>query len=106
MIVGGAEAVICKLGIGGFAAMRALSTRNEDPERASRPFCTDRDGFVIAEAATIFVLEALEDAEKRGAPIYAEVAGYGRTCDAHHITAPHPEGRGVKQAIREALGAS
>lgn len=103
VITGGAEAVLTELCVGGFCAMHALSTRNDEPERASRPFCKDRDGFVIAEGAAVLVLEALEDAVRRGAPIYAEVAGYGRTCDAHHITAPHPEGRGVKQAMRQAL---
>ena len=103
VITGGAEAVLTELCVGGFCAMHALSTKNEDPERASRPFCSDRDGFVIAEAAAILILEELEAARRRGAPIYAEVRGYGRTCDAHHITAPHPEGRGVVQALRAAL---
>lgn len=103
VITGGAEAVLTELCVGGFCAMHALSTRNEEPERASRPFCTDRDGFVIAEGAAILILEELEAARRRGAPIYAEVTGYGRTCDAHHITAPHPEGRGVMAALRGAL---
>jgi 3-oxoacyl-[acyl-carrier-protein] synthase II len=103
VITGGAEAVLTEFCVGGFCAMHALSTRNDEPERASRPFCTDRDGFVIAEAAAVLVLEELEAAKRRGAPIYAEVRGYGRTCDAHHITAPHPEGRGVMQALRAAL---
>lgn len=103
VITGGAEAVLTELCVGGFCAMHALSTRNSDPERASRPFCSDRDGFVIAEAAAVLILEELEAARRRGAPIYAEVRGYGKTCDAHHITAPHPEGRGVKQALLRAL---
>jgi 3-oxoacyl-[acyl-carrier-protein] synthase II len=103
VITGGAEAVLTEFCVGGFCAMHALSTRNADPERASRPFCTDRDGFVIAEAAAVLLLEELEAAKRRGAPIYAEVRGYGRSCDAHHITAPHPEGRGVMQALRMAL---
>jgi 3-oxoacyl-[acyl-carrier-protein] synthase II len=103
VITGGAEAVLTELCVGGFCAMHALSTRNSEPERASRPFCRDRDGFVIAEAAAILILEELEAARRRGAPIYAEVRGYGKTCDAHHITAPHPEGRGVKQALLRAL---
>lgn len=103
VITGGAEAVLTEFCVGGFCAMHALSTRNAEPERASRPFCTDRDGFVIAEAAAVLLLEELEAAKRRGAHIYAEVRGYGRTCDAHHITAPHPEGRGVMQALRMAL---
>ena len=103
VITGGAEAVLTEFCVGGFCAMHALSTRNDDPERASRPFCTDRDGFVISEAAAVLLLEELEAAKRRGAPIYAEVRGYGRSCDAHHITAPHPEGRGVMQALRMAL---
>jgi 3-oxoacyl-[acyl-carrier-protein] synthase II len=103
VITGGAEAVLTEFCVGGFCAMHALSTRNEAPERASRPFCTDRDGFVISEAAAVLLLEELEAAKRRGAHIYAEVRGYGRTCDAHHITAPHPEGRGVMQALRMAL---
>jgi 3-oxoacyl-[acyl-carrier-protein] synthase II len=103
VITGGAEAVLTEFGVGGFCAMHALSTRNDDHERASRPFCVDRDGFVIAEAACVLILEELEAAKRRGAPIYAEIRGYGRTCDAHHITAPHPEGRGVMQALRSAL---
>jgi 3-oxoacyl-[acyl-carrier-protein] synthase II len=103
VITGGAEAVLTEFCVGGFCAMHALSTRNAEPERASRPFCIDRDGFVIAEAAAVLLLEELEAAKRRGAPIYAEVRGYGRTCDAHHITAPHPEGRGVMQALRMAL---
>jgi 3-oxoacyl-[acyl-carrier-protein] synthase II len=103
VITGGAEAVLTEFGVGGFCAMHALSTRNDAPERASRPFCIDRDGFVISEAACVLILEELEAARRRGAQIYAEIRGYGRTCDAHHITAPHPEGRGVMQALRQAL---
>jgi len=103
VLTGGAEAVLTELGVGGFCAMHALSTRNDEPERASRPFCSDRDGFVIAEAACVLVLEELEAARQRGAQIYAEVMGYGRSCDAHHLTAPHPEGRGVMQALKSAL---
>ena len=103
VITGGAEAVLTELGVGGFCAMHALSTRNDEPQRASRPFCSDRDGFVIAEAACVLVLEELEAARRRGALIYAEVLGYGRSCDAHHLTSPHPEGRGVMQALKSAL---
>lgn len=103
VITGGAEAVLTELCVGGFCAMHALSTRNEEPERASRPFCTDRDGFVIAEAAAVLILEEFEAARRRGARIYGEVKGYGQSCDAHHLTSPHPEGRGVMQALRGAL---
>jgi len=103
VITGGAEAVLTELCVGGFCAMHALSTRNEEPLRASRPFCTDRDGFVIAEGACVLILEELEAARRRGANVYAEVSGYGRSCDAHHITSPHPEGRGVMRALRAAL---
>jgi 3-oxoacyl-[acyl-carrier-protein] synthase II len=103
VITGGAEAVLTELCVGGFCAMHALSTRNEEPERASRPFCKDRDGFVIAEGACVLILEELEAARRRGANIYAEVSGYGRSCDAYHITSPHPEGRGVMRALRAAL---
>lgn len=103
VITGGAEAVLTELCVGGFCAMHALSTRNDEPERASRPFCTDRDGFVIAEAAAVLILEEYEIARRRGAKIYGEVKGYGQSCDAHHLTSPHPEGRGVMQALRGAL---
>ncbi len=106
VITGGAEAVLTEFCVGGFCAMHALSTRNDQPEHASRPFCTDRDGFVISEAAAVLILEELEAAKRRGAQIYGEVRGYGRTCDAHHITAPHPEGRGVMQALRNALASA
>jgi len=103
MVAGGAESTICGLGIGGFAAMRALSTRNEEPTRASRPFDKDRDGFVLAEGAAILILESLEHAEKRGAQILCEVTGYGVSSDAHHMTNPAPEGAGAAIAVRRAL---
>lgn len=103
MLAGGAEGAVCELGVGGFCAMRALSTRNDAPEKASRPFDKGRDGFVIGEGAGILVLEELEHAKARGAKIYCELAGYGRTCDAFHITAPHDEGAGAARAITEAL---
>jgi 3-oxoacyl-[acyl-carrier-protein] synthase II len=105
-ITGGVESVLTELCVSGFCAMRALSTRNEAPERASRPFAVGRDGFVIAEGAGIVVLEELEHAKARGAKIYAEVAGYGSSADAHHITAPHPEGEGVVLAIERALASA
>jgi 3-oxoacyl-[acyl-carrier-protein] synthase II len=103
MIAGGSESAITPLTIAGFANMKALSTRNEAPQRASRPFDAERDGFVIAEGAGIVVLEELESALKRGAKIYAEVVGYGLTADAYHMTAPDPEGRGVVNCMRMAL---
>jgi 3-oxoacyl-[acyl-carrier-protein] synthase II len=103
MICGGAEATVTPLGVGGFNSMRALSTRNEEPARASRPFDRDRDGFVIAEGAGIVVIEELEHARKRGARIYAEIRGYAANADAHHITAPAPEGEGLQRCIRLAL---
>jgi 3-oxoacyl-[acyl-carrier-protein] synthase II len=92
------------MGVGGFSAMKALSTRNEEPERASRPFDKDRDGFVIAEGSGVMILEERERALKRGAKIYAEVVGYGANCDAYHITAPAPEGEGAARCIGLALG--
>src|SRR5216683_1454735 len=103
MIAGGSEAAITPMGVGGFAAMRALSTRNDDPARASRPWDRDRDGFVIGEGAGIVILEELEYARKRGAPILAELTGYGITADAHHMTSPSPEGEGAARAMRLAL---
>ncbi|MCO6496685.1 MAG: beta-ketoacyl-ACP synthase II [Chitinophagaceae bacterium] len=103
ILTGGSEAVISEAGVGGFNAMKALSERNDDPATASRPFDKDRDGFVMGEGAGIIVLEELEHAKARGAKIYAEVAGGGATADAHHITAPHPEGLGAKNVMLAAL---
>lgn len=103
VIAGGTEASVCALGVGSFNAMQALSTRNDEPERASRPFDRDRDGFVIGEGAAIVILEELEAARQRGARIYAEVSGYGATADASHITAPEPNGDGARRCILRAL---
>ena len=103
VITGGAEAAITPLGVGGFAAMRALSTRNDEPERASRPFDRERDGFVIGEGSGILILEEREHAIQRGATIYAEVIGYAATGDAYHMTAPAPEGEGAARCMRLAL---
>ena len=103
MIAGGAEAAITPLGVGGFAAMKALSTRNDEPERASRPFDKERDGFVIGEGSGILILEEREHALKRGAKIYAEVIGYAANGDAYHMTAPAPEGEGAARCMRLAL---
>jgi 3-oxoacyl-[acyl-carrier-protein] synthase II len=103
MIAGGAEATITMLGVGGFNAMRAMSTRNDEPTRASRPFDNDRDGFVPGEGAGVLVLEELEHAKARGARIYAEVKGYAANSDAHHVTAPAPEGIGAQRCMRQAL---
>ena len=103
MICGGTEATVSPLGVGGFNSMRALSTRNEAPQAASRPFDRDRDGFVIAEGAGIVIIEELELARKRGARIYAELTGYAANADAHHITAPAPQGEGAQRCMRLAL---
>jgi 3-oxoacyl-[acyl-carrier-protein] synthase II len=103
ILAGGAESVISEAGVGGFNAMKAMSERNDDPKTASRPYDQDRDGFVMGEAAGVLVLEELEHALKRGAKIYCEVAGAGATADAHHITAPHPEGLGAKNVMIVAL---
>ena len=103
MICGGAEAAITPMGVGGFAAMKALSTRNKEPERASRPFDAERDGFVIGEGAGILILESLEYAERRGARILAEIVGYGMSGDAYHITAPEGNGDGAYRVMRAAI---
>lgn len=103
IVGGGSEAVISEAGVGGFNAMKAMSERNDDPKTASRPYDKDRDGFVMGEAAGIVILEELEHAKARGARIYCEVAGCGATADAHHITAPHPEGLGAKNVMIAAL---
>jgi 3-oxoacyl-[acyl-carrier-protein] synthase II len=103
MLAGGTDSMINPLGIGGFCLLRAMSTRNEEPERASRPFDRGRDGFVMGEGAGILVLERLEDARARGAAVLAEVRGYGCSFDAHRIADPHPEGRGALAAMRAAL---
>jgi len=103
MICGGTEACITPLGVGGFNAMKALSTRNEEPEKASRPFDQDRDGFVMGEGAGVMILEGVDHAQARGARIYAEVVGYGLTSDAYHITSPDPQGDGAARCIRMAL---
>ena len=103
ILSGGSEAVISEAGVGGFNAMKAMSERNDDPKTASRPYDKDRDGFVMGEAAGVVVLEELEHAKKRGARIYCEIVGGGATADAHHITAPHPEGLGAKNVMLAAL---
>jgi 3-oxoacyl-[acyl-carrier-protein] synthase II len=106
MLAGGTEGAITPLGVGGFCALRALTTRNDDPEHASRPFDLNRDGFLIGEGAGVIVIESEEHAKARGAKIYCELAGYGRTCDAHHITAPDPDAgqaaRGMRLAFEDA----
>jgi 3-oxoacyl-[acyl-carrier-protein] synthase II len=103
ILTGGSESVVSEAGVGGFNAMKALSERNDDPKTASRPYDKDRDGFVMGEAAGVLVLEDLEHAVQRGARIYCEIAGCGATADAHHITAPHPEGLGAKNVMLAAL---
>ena len=103
MFAGGAEATIVPIGIGGFCAMRAMSTRNDAPQKASRPFDKERDGFVMGEGSGVVVLEELEHAKARGARIYAELAGYGNTADAHHLTAPSPGGEGASRCMKQAL---
>jgi 3-oxoacyl-[acyl-carrier-protein] synthase II len=103
MLAGGSEAAVVEAGIGGFNAMKALSTRNDDPKTASRPFDLDRDGFVLGEGAGVMVLEELEHARARGARIYGELCGVGLTADAHHITAPHPDGEGAHGVMKQCL---
>ncbi|MEX0811829.1 MAG: beta-ketoacyl-ACP synthase II [Chitinophagales bacterium] len=103
VVTGGSEAAVTHSGIGGFNAMKALSTRNDDPKTASRPFDKDREGFVLGEGSAAIVLEEYESAKRRGAKIYAELIGAGLTADAHHITAPHPEGEGAARVMRDAL---
>jgi 3-oxoacyl-[acyl-carrier-protein] synthase II len=103
IVTGGAESVVSEAGVGGFNAMKALSERNDDPKTASRPYDKDRDGFVMGEGAGVLIFEDLDHAIKRGAKIYCEIAGAGATADAHHITAPHPEGLGAKNVMHRAL---
>lgn len=103
MIAGGTEGVVTPLSVGGFCSMRALSTRNEEPQKASRPWDKDRDGFVIGEGSGIVVLESLDQATERGAKVYAEIVGYAMGADAHHISSPHPEGIGAAQVMQDAL---
>ncbi len=103
VITGGAEAVVCPLGVSGFASMKALSTRNDEPEKASRPFDSDRDGFIISEGSGMLLVEELEHARKRGARIYAEIVGYGASSDAYHIAAPPENGEGAARCLQAAL---
>jgi 3-oxoacyl-[acyl-carrier-protein] synthase II len=102
-LTGGAEATVIPLGVGGFAAMKALSTRNDEPTRASRPFDRDRDGFVMGEGAGVILIEELQHALRRNAPIYCEIAGYGLSADAYHMTSPLPEGEGAARCMRMAM---
>ncbi len=102
-LTGGVEATITPLGVSGFTALKALSTRNDEPEKASRPFDKNRDGFVIGEGSGMLMLETLENALERGAKIYAEIVGYGTSCDAHHMTAPHESGEGMARAMKNAI---
>ncbi|MBP38726.1 MAG: beta-ketoacyl-ACP synthase II [Dehalococcoidia bacterium] len=103
VIAGGTEAAVCEIGVAGFNSCMALSTRNDDPQAASRPFDSGRDGFVLGEGAGLVILESLEHAEKRGANVLAELAGYGASSDAHHVTQPHPEGEGAARAMKWAI---
>ena len=103
MVAGGSESTVCAVGVGGFCASRALSTRNDDPATASRPWDRDRDGFVLGEGAGVLVLEEYEHAKARGARIYCELSGYGMSADAHHITAPPEDGRGGMRSMRNAM---
>ena len=103
IFAGGAEAAVVPMGMSGFAAMKALSTRNDDPQHASRPFDKERDGFVMGEGAGVLLMEELEHARARGAKIYCEIIGYGNTADANHLTAPAPEGEGAARCMRMAL---
>jgi len=103
VIAGGTEAAVCEIGVAGFNSCMALSTRNDDPQGASRPFDSGRDGFVLGEGAGVLVLESIEHAEKRGANVLAELAGYGASSDSHHVTQPHPEGEGAARAMKWAL---
>jgi 3-oxoacyl-[acyl-carrier-protein] synthase II len=103
VIAGGTEAAVCEIGVAGFNSCMALSTRNDDPQGASRPFDSGRDGFVLGEGAGVLVLESIEHAEKRGANVLAELVGYGASSDSHHVTQPHPEGEGAARAMKWAL---
>jgi len=103
VIAGGTEAAICEISVAGFNSCMALSTRNDDPQGASRPFDSERDGFVLGEGAGVLILESIEHAEKRGANVLAELAGYGASSDSHHVTQPHPEGEGAARAMKWAL---